>query len=65
MAEKLCLSCGKPDPEGLAILGAYLCLDCESKLMKSDPAAADYSHWMASCRKLWENRNIKLEETTE
>ncbi|MGD9155756.1 MAG: sigma factor G inhibitor Gin [Bacillota bacterium] len=55
MGEKLCLSCGKPDPESLAILGAYLCPACERKLVKSTAAAGDYRHWMASCRKLWEN----------
>jgi hypothetical protein len=65
MAEKLCLSCGKSDPECLDIFGAYLCPECESRLVKSDPAAADYSHWMASCRKLWENLKTKFVETTE
>jgi hypothetical protein len=55
MGEKLCLSCGKPDPGSLTILGMYLCPACERKLVNSTVAAADYRHWMASCRKLWEN----------
>jgi hypothetical protein len=62
MAEKRCLSCGKTDSDSLRILAAYLCGECESKLVRSDPAAADYRHWVAVCRRLWE-RGIPTELT--
>jgi hypothetical protein len=65
MGENLCLSCGKADSEGLSILGAYLCGECESKLIKSTVATDDYQHWVTSCRKLWEDIKTKLGEIKE
>jgi DNA-directed RNA polymerase subunit RPC12/RpoP len=62
MAENLCLSCGKSDPDSLKILEMYLCGECESRLVKSRTDHADYRHWMASCRKLWENIETKVSE---
>jgi hypothetical protein len=65
MAEDLCLSCGRPDPNSLKILGVYLCPECEKKMVQSTAAAADYQHWIASCRKVWESVAGEFQETPD
>lgn len=60
MEENLCLSCGKPNPDSLKIFEAYLCADCEAKLLESDVGKNDYPHWIESCRKLWEKISTKV-----
>jgi DNA-directed RNA polymerase subunit RPC12/RpoP len=65
MAEDLCLSCGRPSPNSLKILGVYLCPECERKLVQSTVVASDYQHWVASCRKVWESAAIEFKETKD
>lgn len=60
-----CFSCGASTMGGLKILGQYLCKDCESKLVRCQTGKIDYQHWIDSCRRFWENSEIKLTETEE
>jgi hypothetical protein len=54
MEEHICLSCGKPDPEGLKILGNCFCADCEAGMVQSNLENDSYQHWIDICRQIWE-----------
>jgi hypothetical protein len=64
MENPICLSCGRPDPDGLNIMGHCICTECETLMITSDAASAGYQHWIDSCRKIWE-KFIPVPKKTE
>ncbi|MDR6227139.1 sigma factor G inhibitor Gin [Desmospora profundinema] len=65
MAESIdrisCVVCQEEQTEGITILEAFICKDCERDIVKTEVEDMRYPHYVVQMRQLWMDRDTTTE----
>ena len=58
--EKTCVVCSQKVRESLVILSSFICLPCESMLLRTQIGSPDYLSAVEGVKKIWQKSGVKI-----
>lgn len=50
---KTCIVCGQPKEVGITVVTEFICLSCESEMVRTDAGDEKYPFFVRQLRQLW------------
>lgn len=57
LKESTCIICGKQQQEGIMIYSTFLCMACETEIVKTDVMDAKYPYFIDRMKQIWFKRD--------
>jgi hypothetical protein len=50
---KTCIICGQPKEEGITVVTEFICMSCESEMVRTNAGDEKYPFFVRQLRQLW------------